>query len=202
MVNRYSNHYSSIIICIILMGLFCVSPIYAAEMSNEQISSELTNFFTNEGASSLSSDDLRTIGILFIMAADLKEAYESGAYEKIPTALDSDTYACVGADTKTDYFSMLFIFLNQLESNDNNSFEGMNFGDLMVALGMAEESAAPIKTTPVSTDPNKKDINVDAMIKAGLNIPVNPEMYSQYVNAPIAQGETYTGYSYEGGMNP
>ncbi len=187
------------------MGLFCVSPIYAAEMSNEQITRELTNFFTNEGASSLSSDDLRTIGILFIMTADLKEAYESGAYDKIPAALDSDTYACVGADTKTDYFSMIFIFLNQLESNGNQSFKGMNFGDLMAALGMIDENTVAPKSTPYqyadlstkdhSANPYRTDDDPDAMIKAGLNIPQRIDWYSQYVNSPITLGPTYTGYS-------
>jgi len=191
MVNRYSSHYGSIIICIIFMGLFCVSPIYAAEMSNEQISNELTNFFTNEGASSLSSDDLRTIGILFIMAADLKKAYESGAYEEIPTALDSDTYTCVGADTKTDYFSMVFIFLNQLESNGNQSFEGMNFGDLMAALGMTDKNTVAPKPTPyqyadlstqdLSTNPYRTDDDPDAMIKAGLNITQRDDWHSRWL---------------------
>lgn len=189
MVNGCNNRYGSILICIILTGLFCVSPIYAAEMSNDQISQELTKFFTDEGASSLSSEDLRTIGILFLMAADLKEAYESDAYENIPAALDPKTYVCVGADSKTDYFSMVFIFLNQLESNGSQSFRGMNFGDLMAALGMTDEKTVALEPTPYQYTDNspkfyKSDIDPDAMIKAGLNIPRKPGTYAQYMIIP------------------
>lgn len=193
------------IICIFLGLLSCIFPVYAAGMSDEQIASEITDFFSGDDTSSLSSDELRTIGILFLMAADLKNAVENGSYDQIPVALNPETYTCVGADSETDYISQFFIFMGLVESNEK-SFAGINLGDLMVALGMAEKSTATPKPTPetaidTSDDPFPEDLDPDAMIKKGLNIPTDPERYSQYLSSPIALAEP-TRSAYSGGMKP
>jgi len=194
MTSRYKIYYGCSIICIILVSLLCISPINAAEMTNEQITKELSNFFSYNEISSPSSDELRTIGILFLMTADIKEAAESESYEKIAVILHPKTYACVGADAQKDYLSQFLTFMGLLESDDNQSFIDLNLYDILVALAMAKESTITPKPTSsefadLSIDPFTTDIDPDAMIKTGLK-------------DLLGLGSEFTGNTYSGGMRP
>ncbi|MBN1165880.1 MAG: hypothetical protein JXA44_01980 [Methanospirillaceae archaeon] len=192
MNQRKITRYGYAGICLLIIAGLLFAPVSAAEASAEEIAKELADFFAEPDSSTLSPDDLRTIGILFLMLADLKEAVAGGNYNQISAALNPENYACVGADADTDYLSMFFVLLGLLESDADQSYAGISLYDVMVALGMAEgktqtstQTMAKVPDVP-ATDPYKSDIDPDAMIKAGLPKYDNPEMYSQYLSSPMA----------------
>ncbi|MBN1165878.1 MAG: hypothetical protein JXA44_01970 [Methanospirillaceae archaeon] len=189
-------------------------------MSAQQAADRIAQFYAGSDESQVSPEDLRTIGILFLMQADVKEAFVTKNDSLIETALHPDTYTCIGADKKTDYLLLFLTFIDIIGSDDDRSYSRKSLYDIMAALGMADKTYTapkPVptyvqdKTTKTSNTETSEyedledneyfgpDVNPDEKIKEGLKLPLE-NLYSNFIYPPVTDLKDL--FRYSGGMRP
>lgn len=208
------------ILFILILLAICLIPAGSADMSAQEAADSIEQFYAESNGSQISPDDLRTIGILFLMQADVKEAFVTENYSLIETALHPDTYTCVGADKKTDYLSHFLTLIDTIGSDDDRSYARDSLYDIMAALGMVEKPGTATisvptyvqeKTTKTSNTKTSEyedledneyfgpDVNPDEKIKEGLKLPLD-NLYSNFMYPPITDLKDL--FRYSGGMRP